>query len=118
MKHVTLAVLLVLLCAIPAFGQSTTVSGQVTDGGGQSWNNGTITFTFLPNPAYPSGPYSWTGGAFNPYQTYNSALNGTGGYSALSVPSSSAITPTGTQWKVTVCAQATAPCYSTTAILS
>lgn len=116
MKHTLLAVCL-LLFAVPAFGQSTTVSGQVTDAASQSWNSGTISFRFLPPAGYSSTP-SWTGGAFNPNTVISGNLNSSGAYSGVSVPSNSAITPTGSRWQVTVCSQATAPCYVTSAIIS
>jgi hypothetical protein len=87
-----------------AFCQSTTLSGQVTDTGSQSWNNGTITATLRLNPGYPSFPsYTWTGGILNP--TISGTLNASGAYS-ISLPSNSAIVPGGTQWLLTVSPQA------------
>jgi hypothetical protein len=66
MKKLThLFLLLVAMRAVPSFAQSTTVSGTVTDIGGQTWNNGTYSISFVPNPNYPVGPYTWTVGAFN-----------------------------------------------------
>jgi hypothetical protein len=108
---------LALLFAVPvlAQAQSTTVSGQVTDAGGQSWNNGTLTAQFVPNPQFPTiSSYTWTGGTLN--QTISGALNGTGGYSALSIPSNNAITPQGSHWQFTFCPQATFPCFTTVLI--
>lgn len=116
MKKFIPALIIFLFAALRANCQSTTVSGAVTDAASQTWNSGTISFRFIPVPNY-SGPYSWTGGAFNPNTAFNASLSGTGTYS-LSVPSNSAITPTGSSWQVTVCPQATAPCFSTPAIIS
>jgi len=96
MKKLILALILVLGGAVNAFGQSTTVSGQVTDAGGQSWNNGTFTATFVPNPQFPTGPYTWTGGTLN--NVITGTLNGTGAYS-VSIPSNTAISPQGSQWQ-------------------
>lgn len=92
------------------FAQSTTVSGTITDLGAQTWNNGTFQFTFVPNPAYPAGPYTWTGGVLP--TNISGVLNGVGAYSA-SIPSTSAISPIGTSWVATFCPLASWACYST-----
>jgi hypothetical protein len=111
MKKLLLALGLLLACAVPSFSQSTTVSGQITDAGAQAWNNGNYTFTFVANPNYPGGPYTWTGGALS--TTITGALNGTGGYS-VSIPANTSISPVGSTWQLKVCPQATpAPCFST-----
>lgn len=112
MKRVLLICALALIGAIPALAQSTTVSGQVQDASTQTWNNGTYTFTFVPNPSYPAGPYTWTGGTLQ--TTFSGTLSGTGTYS-LSLPSNANITPQGSQWTMSVCPQATSPCYRTAA---
>ena len=102
MKKLLLSLLL-LLAPGSLFAQSTTVSGQVTDAGGQTWNNGTVTATFVPPPSSPNGPWSWTGGTLDPtHHTFISgALGGSGAYS-ISVPDNNTITPTGSKWLITV----------------
>jgi hypothetical protein len=104
--------LIFLLFATPAFGQSTTVSGTVTDAGSQTWNNATFTATLVPNPQYPVTTYTWTGGTLN--QTITGTTNGSGVYS-VSLPTNSTITPGGTKWKISFCPNATFPCQSTAA---
>jgi hypothetical protein len=97
------AILSLLLFLSPALtlAQSTTVSGQVTDLGGQSWNNGFVTATFVPTLGWP-GPYAWTGGTFGlTQQTVKGSLSGTGSYS-ISIPSNTALTPINSQWLITV----------------
>ena len=112
MKRIALAMTAYFLLALSAAAQSTTVSGQVTDAGGQSWNNGTVTAQFVPNPLYPTLPqYSWTGGAF--VLTVTGTMNGTGAYS-ISVPSSTAITPGNSFWQFQFCPLASSPCFTTT----
>src|SRR5882672_1922507 len=109
MKKTLALLLLFLSAAVCAQAQSTTVSGQVTDTGSQSWNNGTYSFQFVPNPQFPNiASYSWTGGTLP--QTVSGSLNGAGHYSA-SVPSNSAISPQGSKWILSVCPQATSPCF-------
>jgi hypothetical protein len=110
MKKLILALAFILGGAVSAFGQSTTVSGQVTDGGGQSWNNGTFTATFVPNPQFPVGPYTWTGGTLN--TTISGTLNGTGAYS-VSIPSNTAIKPQGSQWQIQFVPNATSSPFLT-----
>jgi hypothetical protein len=96
MRRLILGLIFVLAGAVGAQAQSTTVSGQVTDAGGQAWNNGTFTATFVPNPQFPVGPYTWTGGTLN--TVISGSLSGTGSYS-VSIPSNTAISPQGSQWQ-------------------
>lgn len=86
------------------------VSGTVTDSSSQTWNNGTITFTFVTNPQYPASQYSWTGGTLP--TTISGTLNSGGAYS-ISLPSNTAISPIGTSWQAQVCSQASFPCFTT-----
>jgi len=116
MRRLFLLALLVLLCAIPAHGQSTTVSGQIVDSGGQTWFAGTIQFTFRVSPSNPSAQYMWNGAPFSSSSTFPQnplSLDGTGSFSGLSIPSNTAIAPAGSTWIVTVCPAATVPnCYT------
>lgn len=108
-----------LLALIPGtlLAQSSTVTGQVTDAGGQSWNNGTIVATFVPNVNFPFGPYTWTGGTFgNAQKTVSGTLTNTGSYS-ISIPSNTAITPGNTQWLITVYS-ATTPQFTSSQIIT
>lgn len=104
--------LLILLALAPAmWAQSTTVSGQVTDAGGQAWLNGTVTAQFVQNPLFvPQPQYVWAGGALN--ITISGTLSGTGSYS-ISIPSSTAIAPQGSSWKLQFCPAASSICYVT-----
>jgi hypothetical protein len=112
MRKIILALGL-LLCAAGARGQSTTVSGQVTDAGSQSWNSGVCQFQFVPNPQIPTFPsYTWTGGTLP--QVVPCTMNGSGAYS-VSVPSSTAISPGGSKWILQVTPNATSPSFSTPA---
>jgi hypothetical protein len=95
------------------FAQSTTVSGQVTDAGSQSWNNGTVSFSFVPAPNQNIKPSVWTGGAFNPTQTIITSLNSSGAYS-VSIPSNTAISPAGSSWTICATPQATSPPFCST----
>jgi hypothetical protein len=116
MRRLRLLALLVLLCAIPAHGQSTTVSGTITDAGGQAWFAGTIQFLFRPAASNPTAQYMWNGAPFSSSSTFPQnplSLDGTGSFSGLSIPSNTAIAPAGSQWAVTVCSAATVPnCYT------
>jgi hypothetical protein len=110
MKRILFLFFLMLGGAIAAQAQSTTVSGTVTDAGSQVWLNGTYSFTFQPNPQFPTGPYTWTGGALN--KVISGSLDGSGHYS-VSIPSNSAITPAGSTWILTVTPNATSNSFST-----
>lgn len=109
-KRVVLAIVIVLAFSVGALAQSTTVSGTVTDAGAQAWTGAAYTFTFVPNPQFPTGPYTWTGGVLN--TTIKGVLSGTATYSQ-SVPSNASISPSGSTWQLQVCPQATSPCFVT-----
>lgn len=110
MRKIILAFIFMLVSAIGAFAQSTTVSGTVTDAGSQAWANGTYQFIFQPNPQFPTGPYTWTGGALN--NVISGSLDGSGNYS-VSIPSNSAITPAGSTWILKATPNATSQGFST-----
>ena len=113
MRKLIMGLVFLLAGAVNAFGQSTTVSGQVTDNGSQSWNNATCQFQFVPNPNIPTfQSYTWTGGALS--QVVNCTTNGSGAYS-VSVPSNTAISPGGSKWILQVTPNATSPSFSTPA---
>lgn len=90
--------------------QSTTVSGTVTDQGGQVWKNGTISYVFQNNGSF-SGPYQWNGANLpNQYLTPQIVtLSGSGTFS-FSIPTSTAIAPALSTWRYVVCPNASAPC--------
>ena len=104
-----LVVFLFSLCGF-ASAQSTTVSVTVVDQTAQAWANGTISYIFSPTPGIP-GPFYW-GGATVPAQYLTPtiiALDGSGSAS-FSVPTSTAITPSGSGWLYNVCPNASAKC--------
>src|SRR5262249_29212469 len=112
MKRAPLSLLFILFAAVSAYGQSTTVSGTVTDAGSQTWNNGTCQFQFVPNPQFPASAYTWTGGTLN--KVIPCTLNGSGAYSQ-SVPSNTAISPVGSKWILQVTPNASSPSFKTSA---
>lgn len=107
-----LFILIVLLCAVSAHAQATTVSGQIVATNAQSWNNGSYQIQFYPPANNPTGPFVWNGQPFSRTTIFNGSLDGTGSFTQ-SLPSNTAISPGGSQWQFTVCPNATAPCYST-----
>ena len=111
-----LALLLALLfSAVPAFAQSTTVAGTITDAGAQAWAFGTVQFTFRPSNSNPTGQYFWNGAPFDKSTTIPATplpLDGSGSFAGVSVPSNNFINPSGSTWTVQVCPAATTPCFS------
>jgi hypothetical protein len=108
-------VLALLFSAIPAFGQTTSVSGTITDQGSQAWAFGTVQFTFRPSNSNPTGPYFQNGVPFNVNTTVPSIplpLDGAGSFAGLVVPDNNTITPSGSTFTVQVCPAATTPCFS------
>jgi hypothetical protein len=116
MRRLWLLVLLALVGGAPAFAQSTTVSGTITDAGSQVWFGGTIQFRFRPADSNPTAQYIWNGAPFSSSSTFPSSplqLNGSGAFSGLSIPSNTSIAPANSTWTVTVCPAATvANCYT------
>lgn len=95
-----------LAFSVMCHAQSTTVTATITDSDGQTWNNGTVTATFVPTPQ----GYNWPGGVI-PNQV-KGTMNGSGAFS-ISLPDNSTITPTGSAWRFSICPNASAPCVST-----
>lgn len=111
MKNLLLWLFLVI--PVVSWGQSTTVTLNVSDAGGQTWNNGSYAFTFV-------GPQSvsWSGGTFNPNNSITGSLNGSGS-ATVSVPDNNAMSATGTSWTITVCAAVfPTQCSSTTVVIT
>lgn len=102
--------LLILFLSVVAVAQNTSVTGQVTDAGGQSWNNGTFSFKYV-------GPRNvqWSGGTLNPDAKITGLLSASGAIPATLVPDNSTIIPPTTKWELAVCS-ATLPqsCYTQT----
>jgi len=104
-----LLLILGLLFAHSAYAQSTAVTFQAVDTSSQQWTNGSYKISFYTNGL--PGPFVWTGGAFNFNNFYTGALDGTGS-ATVTIPSSNAISPSGTEWSIQVCPNSSAPCYS------
>jgi hypothetical protein len=107
------ALLILLLFAGVAYGQTTTVTLQVTDAGAQSWNNGTYTVTLISTAGgVPPQIYYLGGVAMTAAQILQTgSLNASGG-ATLTLGQTVAITPVTTIWQYVVCPQATAGCYT------
>jgi hypothetical protein len=103
--------------ALYSAAQSTTASSTgVVDSDGFTWANGIVTVSFVPSPFNPSfSAYSWTGGVLTP--AFATALSGTGTFS-ISLPSNTAISPAGSQWRFQLCPNATSGCFSFTTTLT
>lgn len=116
MKKIFYLCALLLLHASGAFAQSTTVSGTITDSGGQTWGYGSVQFAFRPAASNPTAQYFWNGSPFSSSTTLPAnpqLLSSSGSFSGLSIPSNTAISPAGSQWAVTVCAAASIPnCFT------
>ena len=100
-------VVFILLLLPLAGAQTTIVNGTLTDPSGNIWTGAQITASFQPTPNTP-GPYIWTGGAFNtqPAPVFS---DGSGSFT-ITLPSTSAISPSGSTWQFNVCPNATQAC--------
>jgi hypothetical protein len=111
MKKLLKVLLLSLLFSFSVYSQNTNVTATITDSGGQSWNNGTYTFNFIPAPRLANGPYRLNGSPYTPVPITGS-LSSTGTFTSVPVPDNNLITPSGTLWSVTVCIQANYACFT------
>jgi hypothetical protein len=98
--------------SLQAMAQTSTVTVNVTDSAGQTWNNGTVSYVFVPNPIYGGQTPQFSGSALASSYLVPTVVilssSGTGSISAL--PRTDYITPIGGQWKFVICPQFTAPC--------
>lgn len=115
LKRFLFVVLMWVSLSYAAFGQSTTVSGTITDAGSQAWKNGTYRIQFNPNGAAP--PFQWNGSPFDPGTVFSGKLNSSGAFSGVSIPSNTSIGP-GTTWAFTVCPAATSACYTANIVVT
>lgn len=106
--------LILFLFPAIAMAQSTTVSTTgVVDTDGFTWASGTYSIQFYPSPSWPSiNSYTWQGAPLTGHTLFNGPLNGSGAFSQ-SIPSNSAISPSGSQWTFTICPNATSGCFAT-----
>ena len=111
-KRALLVLLVLFSFSVAAYGQTTSVSGTISDSAGQTLNNGTFTFTLIP-PTGNNGPFYLAGTLMTPGQlTIKGTLSSGGAFAGVVVGSNASITPVGTTWSFTVCPQATSPCYT------
>lgn len=100
-------ILVFFFSAVNLLAQTSAVTATLTDPDGQTWNNGTYTINFVPTPGVP-GPYTWNGGQSFTQQFKGSFSNA--GVLTVSLPSSNFIAPAGSQWRFTLCPNASFQC--------
>jgi hypothetical protein len=86
--------------------QTTTFSATITDSDGTPWANGTWQAVIYS----PLAPPQFNGALLSP-TTYSGTMNSSGVLSQV-LPSNSSITPSGSQWRFTLCPNASASCSS------
>jgi hypothetical protein len=99
--------ILLALCLLPlsiAWGQNTTITATVVDSDGTVWANAPYSLNFRVNPSQPNrDAYNINGVKLDPTQLqYSGTLSSLGVLSA-NVYQTSAISPTGALWTLTVC---------------
>src|SRR6266403_2135465 len=109
-KRILIASLFCSLFTFSVHAQNTNVTAIITDAGGQTWNNGTYTFNFIPKPQF-NGTYRLSGSPYTPVPISGS-LSSVGAFTSVPVPDNLLITPTGTKWTITVCAQTQFVCFT------
>lgn len=108
MRKFLLFLLLLLPCTTLA--QTTTVTLQVTDASGQTWNNGTWTVNLVSLPgATPFGPPFFQQNTSTPVpnQSQSGTLSPTGSASIV-LTQNAFISPSKSEWNFQVCGQTTA----------
>jgi len=112
MRKILLVCSFLFLVSVAA-AQTTAVTATVTDSDGQTWNNGSWSLAFAPNPAQPTiSLYNINGVPLSQsVLIQGGTMNGAGTLSFSSYQNG-AITPTGSSWNLTVCPNATAKCMT------
>lgn len=101
--------LVLLTCLITrAYAQVSSVTATITDTDGQTWNNGKWTAT-LYNP-FPANPPSINGVPLSNAQLNLSGTLSNSGVLAANFSDNSFISPSGTQWQITICPNASVQC--------
>lgn len=99
--------LILIWIAVVAFGQNTTVSATVTDPDAFNWAGGSIQFNLFNGQG---GTVTYHGVPLTANQlSVTFGLNGGGAFSGA-LSDNTLLSPVGTQWDVSVCPQASAPC--------
>jgi len=90
-----------------AYAQSTVINGPIVDQFSNTWSFGTVTAVFQRAPNSSTRPV-WSGGTLitNP----PTVSMDSGGNFTMSLPSNTAITPSGSSWVLSVCPNATLQC--------
>lgn len=101
MKRFLLAVAILATLAMPAFAQTTAVSGTVTDPNGLPYAFGTITPQFVNVSGGASPTFTATGFGMLPPNT-PTQLSSTGTF-GFSLPANTALTPSSTHWQFVIC---------------
>jgi hypothetical protein len=103
---------LIFGCAGILSAQSTVATATVVDPSSQIWANGSITYMFQGNGSF-GGTYQWQGANLPAiYITPQTIKLNSSAVGTFTVPDSSAISPAGSKWSITVCPNASAPCIT------
>jgi len=114
MKTLWLTLLLIILAAIPAFGQVTTtsVSGTISDANGQAFASGTWSAVLIAAAGGTGQPFVCGGVTLSSAQVQQSgSLDSSGAFTATMV-SNSCISPSGSLWQFTFVPAATSAPYT------
>jgi hypothetical protein len=107
--------LLLLLLASPLYAQYTTISGQILDPSGNPYANASYSISFVV-PTQPGGAplpsFSGTSQIISPTVYSGQVTDSFGNLNSIQLPDNGQITPSGTQWKFSVCAKAGTPCFT------
>lgn len=100
-----------------AYSQTATISGTITDGAGQTFNNGTYKIELVPAFGFNNTIRTDTGLPVTPTQL-NGTLSSGGAFSGVVVTKTNFIGPAGAQWKFTVCPDATSGCFTYSTVIT
>lgn len=114
MKKLLVFILLLSSYASAQFG---TVSATITDGAGQTFNNGTYKVELVPAFGFGNPVRTDTGLPVTPTQV-SGVLDGTGSFAGVVLTRTDFIGPAGSLWKFTVCPDATSGCFSYTTTIT
>ena len=106
-----LLLILLLLTPVHVLAQYSIVNATVTDTDRFLWTAGSYKIEFVPNPSNPKiNAYMWSGGNLQQNSLFTGTLDPKGSFT-VSIPSNNAIVPSGSQWKFSICPNATTGCF-------
>lgn len=109
-KYTLTTILCILICALCASAQTTTVTATVTDPNSVAYANGSYFIQFSPNPSFPTANYNVNGVPIN-RGPFSGATDATGTFTQA-IADNGLTNPKGSSWIFTICNYGSSVCFT------